>query len=151
MKWRSRSRSRSSRGHSTGPPHSRVPNPLENIDSYINHGWWITARQDTDATPFYGILHILVDPIRGETTYSGLGDEYGQIVHIASPHHNGNGSFYIKSKIGAPDQMIMYRYRLHRDHMMQPVPLALMQLRPTLAGLRSAQAWWLGYDEETQR
>ena len=35
--------------------------------------------------------------------------------------------------------------------MMQPVPLALMQLRPTLAGLWSAQGWWQGYDEETKR
>ena len=35
--------------------------------------------------------------------------------------------------------------------MMQPIPLALMQLRPAIAGLRSAQGWWLGYDEETQR
>ena len=34
---------------------------------------------------------------------------------------------------------------------MQPIPLALMQLRPVLAGLRSAQRWWLGYDKETQR
>ena len=35
--------------------------------------------------------------------------------------------------------------------MMQHIPLALMQLRPALAGLRTAQGWWLGYDEETQR
>ena len=35
--------------------------------------------------------------------------------------------------------------------MMQLVPLALMQLRPALAGLRSAQGWWQGYDEETRR
>ena len=47
------------------------------------------------------------------------------------------GVFLIRSKIGAPDRM--YRYRLHKDHMMQPIPLALMQLRPALAGLRSAQ------------
>ena len=40
---------------------------------------------------------------------------------------------------------------LHKDHMMQPVTLALMQLRPTLAGLRSAQKWWHEYDEEMQR
>ena len=32
---------------------------------------------------FYGILHILVDLIRGENIYSGLGDEYGKIIHIA--------------------------------------------------------------------
>ena len=107
------------------------------------------CRRDTDTSPFYGVLHILVDPIRGESIYSGLGDEYGKILHIASPRHDGDGSFYIKSKIGAPDRT--YRYRLHRDHMMQPIPLALMQLRPALAGLRSAQGWWHGYDEETRR
>ena len=137
------------RGRSTGPPRSQVPIPLEDIESYINHGWWVTARRDTDAALFYGILHILVDPIRGETIYSGLGDEYGKLIHIASPRHNSNGSFYIRSKIGAPDRT--YRYMLQRDHMMQPIPLALMQLRPVLAGLRTAQGWWLGYDEETQR
>ena len=86
----------------TGPPRSRIPNPLEDIESYVNHGWWITARRDTDAAAFYGVLHILVDPISGETIYSGLGDEYGQ-VHIASPRHDGDGSFYFESKIGAPD------------------------------------------------
>ena len=32
------------RGRSTGPSRSRVPNPLHDIESYINHGWWITAR-----------------------------------------------------------------------------------------------------------
>ena len=32
----------------------------------------------------------------------------------------------IKAKIGAPNQT--YRYRLHRGHIMQPIPLALMQL-----------------------
>ena len=26
------------RGHLTGPPRSRVPNLLENIDSYVNNG-----------------------------------------------------------------------------------------------------------------
>ena len=137
------------RGHSTGPPRSRIPNPLEDIESYANHGWWITTRRDEDATPFYGVLHILVDPIRGETIYSGLCDEYGKVVYIASPCHDGDGSFYIRSKIGSPDRT--YRYKLHRDHTMQPVPLALMQLRPALAGLRSAQRWWQGYDEETKR
>ena len=86
---------------------------------------------------------------QGETIYSGLGDEYGKILHIASPRHDGDGSFYIRSKIGAPDRT--YQYKLHRDHMMQPIPLALMQLRPALAGLRTAQGWWPGYDEETQR
>ena len=137
------------RGHSIGPPRSRVCFPLEDIDSYVNHSWWITAIRDIDTTPFYGVLHILVDPIRGETIYSGLGDEYGKILHIASPRHDGDGSFYIRSTIGALDRT--YRYKLHRDHMMQPIPLALMQLRPALAGLRTAQGWWLGYDEETQR
>ena len=111
-------------GRLTGPPRSRVPNPLEDIESNVNHGWWITARQDTNATSFCGVLHILVDPIRGETIYSSLCDEYGKIVHIASPRHDGDGNFYIMSKIGAPDRT--YRYRLHRDYMMQPVPLALM-------------------------
>ena len=53
------------RGRSTGPPRSQIPNPLENIESYVNHGWWITTRRDRDAAPFYGVLHILVDPIRG--------------------------------------------------------------------------------------
>ena len=53
------------RGRSTGPPRSRIPNPLEDIESYVNHGWWITTRRDTDAAPFYAVLHILVDPIRG--------------------------------------------------------------------------------------
>ena len=100
-------------------------------------------------TPFYGVLHILVDPIRGEPICSGLGDEYGKVVHIAPPRHDGDRRFYIRSKIGAPDRK--YRNKLHRDHMMQPVPLALTQLRPTLAGLRSAQRWWLGYDEEMQK
>ena len=32
------------RGRSTGPPGSQVPIPLEDIESYINHGWWVTAR-----------------------------------------------------------------------------------------------------------
>ena len=137
------------RGRSTRPPRSRIPNPFEDIGSYINHGWWITARRDTDAALFYAILHILGDPIRGETIYSGLGDEYGQVVHIASPRYDGDGSFYIRSKIGTPDRT--YRYKLHKDHMMQPLPLALMQLRPALAGLRNAQGWWQGYDEETRR
>ena len=114
-------------GRSTGPPRSRILNPLEDIESYVNHSWWITARRDTDVALFYGVFHILVDPIRGETIYSGLGDEYGQVVHIASPRHDGDESFYIRSKIGAPDRM--YWYRLHKDHMMQHVPLALMQLR----------------------
>ena len=66
---------------------------------------------------FYGVLHILVNPIRGETIYNGLGNEYGQVVHIASLRHDGDGSFYIRSKIGAPDRT--YRYKLHKDHMMQ--------------------------------
>ena len=52
-------------GRLTGPPHSQVPIPLEDIENYINYGWWVTARRDTDAAPFYGILHILVNPIRG--------------------------------------------------------------------------------------
>ena len=108
----------------TGPPCSRIPNPFEDIESYVNHGWWITARRDTDAAAFYGVLHILVVPNRGETIYSGLGDEYGQVVHIMSPRHDGDGSFYIRSKIGAPHRT--YQYRLHKDHIMQPVPLALM-------------------------
>ena len=81
-------------GCSAGPPRSQVPNPLEDIESYINHGWWITARQDMDTAPFYAVLHILVDPIRGETIYSGLGDEYGKIIHIASPRHDNDGSFF---------------------------------------------------------
>ena len=137
------------RGRSTRPPRSQVPIPLEDIESYVNHGWWITARQDTNADLFYGILHILVDPIRGKNIYSGLGDKYGKIIHIALPRHNGDASFYIRSKIGAPKRT--YRYRLHRDYMMHPIPLALMQLRPAFAGLRTTQGWWLGYDEETQR
>ena len=87
------------RGRSAGSPRSRIPNPLEDIENYINHGWWTTTRRDTDAAPFYGVLHILVDPIRGETIYSGLGDEYGQVVHIASPRHDGDWSFYIRSKM----------------------------------------------------
>ena len=136
------------RGRSTGPPRSRVPNPLEDIESYINHGWWITARRHTDAAPLYGVLHNSHRSYWRETIYSGLADEYGTIVHIASPRHDGDGSFYIRAKIGAPDRT--YQYRLHRDHMMQPIPLALMQFRPALAGLRSAQGWWLRYDEETQ-
>ena len=27
------------RGRSTGPLRSRIPNPLEDIKSYVNHGW----------------------------------------------------------------------------------------------------------------
>ena len=55
---RGRSRGRG-RGRSTGPPHSRVPNLLEDIESYVNHSWWITTRRDTDAAPFYGVLIFL--------------------------------------------------------------------------------------------
>ena len=37
------------RGCSTMPPCSQVPIPLEDIKNYVNHGWWITARRETDA------------------------------------------------------------------------------------------------------
>ena len=54
---RGRGRSRG-QGRSTGPPRSWGPNLLEDIESYVNHGWWITPRQDTEAARFYGVLHI---------------------------------------------------------------------------------------------
>ena len=104
--------------------------------------YWETRHK---RDPVLWVLHIFVDPMRGKTIYSGLGDEYGKIIHIALLRHDGDGSFYIRSKIGAPDRT--YRYKLHKDHVMQLVPLVLMQLRLALASLRSAQRWWLGYDK----
>ena len=95
------------RGRSTGPPRSRATlNPIEDIESYVNHGWWVTARRDTDATPFYGILHILVDPIRGETIYSGLGDEYGKIIHIARHVMMAMGVFISGQRLAPPIERI---------------------------------------------
>ena len=118
------------------------------IHGFYDHGWWIAEKQDTTDGPFYGVLHILLDPIRDESIYTGLSDTYGKLLHIATPRR-GVGHFFIRTEIGAPGKS--YRYKLHKDHMMQPIPLPLMQLKPAFPGFRTAQQWWQGYDEDTKR
>ena len=87
--------SSSGRGRGRGRGTRKPLEPLEDIEGFVDHGWWLSARQDDPNGKFYAVLHILADPIRGETVYSGLGYEYGKVLHISSPRADV-GSFFIR-------------------------------------------------------
>ena len=64
-------------------------------------------------------LMIFVHPIVNVTIFSGLGNNHGKILFIATLCFAGTGDFYITvQRLAAPK----WRYKVSRVNIMQPIP-----------------------------